>query len=381
MADAAGVESRRTAIEVLERVERDGAYANLLLRETLDNCSLSDRDRGFVAELVYGVTRRQRTLDFLIDQHLHDLSIEPRVRAALRIGAYQLVMLDTAAHAAVDATVGASPKRVRGLVNAVLRKVAKAGTQTMWPSIGIELSYPEWMIKQLTDDLGDRCVPVLRAMNEAATVHIREDGYRQDLASQEVGNLIGFALDGAQPARGLDVCAAPGGKATAMAGHVDTVIGLDLHLHRAGLVEQAAATTGADVLAGVADGRSLPFPDDTFGAVLVDAPCSGLGSLRRRPDARWRIERGDIDGLAGLQFGLIEEAKRGLSPGGILIYSVCTMTRSETLAVDARVAEEIPELTPLQLPAPWESYGRGGRLLPDTFVGDAMTAFAYRLAD
>ena len=149
MADAAGIESRRTAIEVLERVERDGAYANLLLRETLDKGSLSDRDRGFVTELVYGVTRRQRSLDFLIDQHLHDPALEPRVRAALRVGAYQLVILNTAAHAAVDSTVSASPKRVRGLVNAVLRKVAKAGTPTSWPTIGIELSYPEWITKQL----------------------------------------------------------------------------------------------------------------------------------------------------------------------------------------------------------------------------------------
>ncbi len=371
-----GVAARRLAIDALERIDRDGAYANLLLPQLLTESELDERDRGFVTELVYGSTRMRRALDHVIARHLMRDDVEPRVRAALRIGAYQLLFLRTPAHAAVDATVGATPKRARGFVNAVLRKVGRDSAEIDWPNDGIRLSYPTWMLTRLTEDLGERAVPVLAAMNEAAVVHTRADGYRQDLASQEVAALVASAHGDLV----IDLCAAPGGKSTHIAGRGATVIGVDLHEHRAGLIAQAAADTASSVLPMTADSTNPPLRPGCADAVLVDAPCSGLGSLRRRPDARWRIEASDVGALAELQFALVRSATTLVRPGGQVVFSVCTLTDAESLGVDQRIESELPELVPEPLSAPWEPHGRGGRLLPDTFAGDGMTAFSYRRA-
>jgi len=327
-----GTTARRIAIEALERIEKDGAYANLLLPTLLEESQLDTRDRGFVTELVYGATRMKRALDYLVDRFIDRDDVDSRVRAALRVGAYQIEFMRVPAHAAVDSTVAATPKRGRGFVNAVLRKVAKAGEQeTSWPTPGIELSYPDWILKRLEADLGDRAVPVLQAMNTAATTHVRDDGYRQDLASQQVAELI--TVDGIV----LDLCAAPGGKATYIAGangaEGRTVIGSDFHQH-----------------------------------------------LRRRADARWRITQSNVDDLAELQFALVNAAAELVKPGGQVVFSVCTLTKSESTDVDERIATELPQLEPQPLREPWEPWGRGGRLLPDAFAGDGMAAFRYRRA-
>ncbi|NNC78626.1 MAG: hypothetical protein HKN94_00620, partial [Acidimicrobiales bacterium] len=150
-----GLESRRLAIDALVRIDEDGAYANLVLSKILDESTLETRDRGFVTELVYGTTRMRRALDYVVDRFIVRDDIEARVRACLRTGAYQLVFLGTPAHAAVDATVAATPKRARGFVNAILRKVAASGA-VEWPTDAIRLSYPNWMIDRLAADLGDR---------------------------------------------------------------------------------------------------------------------------------------------------------------------------------------------------------------------------------
>lgn len=377
--DANGVSVRRLAIEALERIEKDGAYANLLLPTLLAESDLDERDRGFVTELVYGSTRMLRAVDYLSDRFIDRDDVDSRVRAALRVGAYQLHYLRVPAHAAVDATVAATPKRGRGFVNAVLRKVSKASAGTTFPTNGIRLSYPDWMVNRLAEDLGDRAIPVLEAMNHAATTHTRDDGYRQDLASQQVAMLV-------EPTGTiLDLCAAPGGKSTFIASTKGsagaTVIGSDLHLHRAGLVATAAADTNTAVHAVVADGTAAPFRPSSADAVLVDAPCSGLGSLRRRPDARWRIKPSDVATLADLQFQLVRSAKDLVKPGGQVVFSVCTLTKSESLHVDERIATELPDLVAEPLPDPWEAFGRGGRLLPDTFEGDGMAAFSYRRSE
>ena len=383
MADAPagnnGVTARRIAIEALERIEKDGAYANLLLPTLLAESGLDERDRAFVTEVVYGTTRMKRAVDYLADRFVDRDDVDSRVRAALRVGAYQLEFMRVPAHAAVDATVAATPKRGRGFVNAVLRKVAKANTgETAWPTDGIRLSYPDWILERLAIDLGDRAIPVLEAMNQAAKVHVREDGYRQDLASQEVASIV--------DATGLiyDLCAAPGGKATFVAGPSTgggaIVMGSDLHEHRAGLVRTAASDTGTAVYALVADALNPPYRPHSADAVLIDAPCSGLGSLRRRADARWRITPKDVDALADLQFELVRSAVDLVKPGGQVVFSVCTLTASESTEVDDRIAAELPQLEPQPLPDPWESFGRGGRLLPDTFAGDGMAAFCYRSA-
>ncbi len=371
-----GVESRRVALDVLDRVDRDGAYANLALPSRLAESELDARDRGFVTELVYGTLRRRRSVDHLVDRHVERTDVELRVRNALRMGAYQLRWTDVADHAAVDATVSAVPKRARGFVNAVLRKVARDASTYQFPTDALRLSVPDWLLDRLRSDLGDRAVPVIEAMNERAVVHTRPDGYRQDTASQEVGRLFAEVADGSVIA---DLCAAPGGKATHIAGLLGcSVAALDRHAHRAKLVDDAADLTSTAAMAVVADATAPPLRPGVFDGVLVDAPCSGLGSLRRRPDARWRITADDIGSLRDLQFDLVAAARDLLRPGGILVFSVCTLTDAESLHVDDRVADAFGDLLPVALSEPWEQHGRGGRLLPDRFDGDGMTAFAYR---
>lgn len=371
--------ARRVAIDALNAVD-EGAYANLVLPQLLTRArreGLADRDISLVTELVYGTVRMRRQLDSLLAPYL---SREPdaQIRGVLRMGAYQINHMRIPAHAAVGETVEIAPMRGRGFVNAVLRKVAGARVEPAYATVGEELSYPDWIVRTLTDVLGDaEAREALTAMNVAATVHTRDDGYIQDLASQAVAAYVG-----ARPGeRILDLCAAPGGKATAMAGAGAFVVAADLHTHRVGLVAENAASLQLRDRIGIVqcDARRLPLRPGSFDRVLVDAPCSGLGSLRRRPDARWRIAKGDVADLAVLQRELVREAVGAVRSGGTLVFSACTMTREETLGIDEFVASEFPALVALDPPSGpgWRAWGRGGLLVPG--AADAMFAVAYRV--
>jgi 16S rRNA (cytosine967-C5)-methyltransferase len=364
--------SRSLALEVLARIEDDGAYANLVLPEALGRSGLSERDRGFATELVYGTTRMRRACDLLVDRFL-SRDVEPAVRRALRLGAYQLHFLGLAPHAAVGETVSAAPRRAQGLVNAVLRKVATH--DVVWPDDATRLSYPDWIVDRLRYDLGeDDALAALEVMDTAPSATERADGYVQDLASQWVAEAVG-----AQPGeRILDLCAAPGGKAIAMAATGAFVVAADVRPGRAGLVV-ANARGRAPLGVVVADGTAPPWQPGSFDRVLVDAPCSGLGVLRRRPDARWRVDPASVDRLAEVQRALVAAAIPLVRPGGLLVYSVCTLTHAEGPGVDAWLAEAHPSLVPEPLPAaPWSAAGRGARLLPQDAGTDGM--YLLRLA-
>ena len=187
--------ARRLAVDALLRID-DGAWANLVVPALLDGAHLPARDRAFVTELVYGTTRMRRACDWLVSRHLNRAiaGLDGDVRAALRLGAYQLAFLHTPPHAAVSATVDVTPLRARGLVNAVLRKVAADADappwpDALWPDDGTRLSYPDWIVERLTVDLGaDAAGAALTEMNRAAEVSVRPDGYVQDRASQWVGH-------------------------------------------------------------------------------------------------------------------------------------------------------------------------------------------------
>jgi 16S rRNA (cytosine967-C5)-methyltransferase len=362
--------ARAVALEALDRIERDGAYANLLVPELLGRTGLAPRDRHFATELVYGTTRMRRACDLLVDRFLtRDLDL--RVRNALRLGAYQLHFLAMPPHAAVGETVEVAPKAARGLVNAVLRRVATA--PVVWPDDATRLSYPDWIVERLRADLGDdEALGALEVMNTAPPVTARADGYVQDLASQWVAAAVG-----AQPGqRVADLCAAPGGKATALAATGATVVAADIRRSRVGLIR--ANAPGLPVLA--ADGARPPFPAACLDRVLVDAPCSGLGTLRRRPDARWRIDADAPERLAAVQRSLVDAAVPLLRPGGVLVYSVCTLTDAETRALDDHLASRFPELEPVgPLEAPWRPVGRGDRLLPQAADTDGMYLLRLRV--
>ncbi len=350
----AGAAARRVALGVLARIEDDRAYANLVLGPELDRSGLELRDRALVTDLVYGTVRRRRSLDHLVDRFLTSPP-PPAARRALRLGAYQLALRDDIPdHAAVSATVEATPKRFRGLVNAVLRKVATAPVS--YPDTATELSYPDWIVELLTRDHGAvRARAVLAAMNEPAPVTTRADGYVQDRASQWVVD----AVDAGPGELVADLCAAPGGKATGLAAAGATVVASDLRAGRVSLIADNATRLGASgVLPLVADATAPPLRPASCDRVLLDAPCSGLGVLRRRADARWRLDPGAVGRLAALQRDLVVAASDLVRPGGVLVLSVCTLDRDETIGVDDHLAAIRPGLEPIPPPGePWEPWG------------------------
>lgn len=371
----AGVASRRVAIDAVAQITADNSYANLKLDPILTASGLDERDRRFVTELVYGTIRRRRSLDYLADRFLSS-DPPPEARAALRVGAYQLQFTDVPDHAAVSTTVSAAAPRFRGLVNAILRKIA--GADVVWPDEATRLSYPDWLVDRVVADLGhDDAIAALEVMNQAPDVTVRDDGYTQDLASQWVADLVDVA-DGSLV---VDLCAAPGGKATAMAAAGALVIAADRRVKRAGMVAGNAQRVGADsVWALVADGRAPAIRSGLADRVLVDAPCSGLGVLRRRPDARWRIGTNDIVELAVLQRSLLDAALPLVAPGGVLVYSVCTLTRDETIGVAEGFAAAHLSLVAEPFPGePWRPWGDGAILLPQDADTDGMCVFRWRV--
>jgi 16S rRNA (cytosine967-C5)-methyltransferase len=276
----------------------------------------------------------------------------------------------------VSATVSATPKRYRGLLNAVLRKVAAEEVEhpPRPADLPTRLSYPDWIVERLIRDLGERrAVAALEAMNGVPSTTVRSDGYVQDLASQmvvaELGARAGETV--------LDLCAAPGGKSTAMAAAGAFVVAVELGVARSRLLAGNLGRFGQGRAVSVrADATTVPCRAGGVARVLLDAPCSGLGVLRRRSDARWRIESSAPEELAELQRAMIDAAAGCLRPGGVLVYSVCTLTAVESLGVDEHVRSRHPWLEADPPGPPWEPWGRGGLLLPDA-DHDGMCMFRY----
>ncbi|MEX2268036.1 MAG: transcription antitermination factor NusB [Acidimicrobiia bacterium] len=420
--------ARDVACQALVRIE-DGAYSHVVLPTILRASGLEARDRAFVTDIVYGTVRGQRRLDHMLTPHGRRPlgSLDAEVRAALRIGAHQLAN-GVPPHAAVAATVDAAPPRARGYVNAVLRSLSRAGPP--WPdptSEAVALSYPDWVLQRLAEDLGDADArAALLACNEPPAVALRpqmllntSDALEAELraggAQVERGRLVDDALvvrgagdlaahpalaegratpqdqasqaviryaDPTPGARVLDVASAPGGKATATAERVGPdglVVALDLDAGRLRLVREAATRLRlSNVSTARADARRLPTRLGAFDLVVVDAPCSGLGALRRRPDLRWRVDPSMLEPLADLQVALVREAAGAVRPGGTLLYSVCTPTQVETVGVAARVIEQLPGFTPLAPPPGWRPHGPGGLVLPQDFGTDGMFILALR---
>lgn len=394
-----------------------GAFSHVLVPEMLRDSSLSSRDRAFVTEHVYGTLRWRRRLDDMLDRVASRpvTDLDPPVRAAVRLGAHQL-MSGVAAHAAVAETVEAVGTPARGFVNAVLRRLAELAQP--WPepqgphALGIETSHPDWIVDRLVAEWGAvEARRVLDADNEAPPVTLRIRGGARSAAdvaaslrvehgaTVTTGNVVPSALlvRGGDPSawtalrsgaatvqdqasqavvqvvapqpgeRVVDVAAAPGGKATAVAELVNgdgLAVACDLHMGRLRRVREARDRIGLHgVLAEVAaDGRHLPLAS-AADAVLVDAPCSGLGVLRRRPEARWRVEPRDIAEFAALQRALLAEAAGVLRPGGRLVYSVCTWAREETVEVAEWAAVNLAGFSAEPISGPWRERGPGGQLL------------------
>ena len=351
--------ARQAAYEVVLRVFEHDAYADRALAGAA--ATLDVRDRALAQQIAYGTVQRVRALDHGIEALARRpvAKLDPPVRTALRIGAYQLAYLTgVARHAAVNETVelvrSAGLVRAVAFTNAVMRRltVGLRGLLAGLPDGPLKLSYPDWIADVWERDLGrDQALALMRAQNEPAETVVRLlrgeiDGEPTDVPGayrvervddralaggriwpQSRGSQLAGHAVGARPGeRTLDVCAAPGGKATQLAGEV---VAVEKHEGRARELAANAVRLGAtNVRVVTADALALPGELRGFDRALVDAPCSGLGVLNSRPDLRWRAEP-----LPDLQLALLRAAAERVRPGGAVVYSVCTVNASENEAV------------------------------------------------
>ena len=355
---AAASPARRAAYEVLLRVFEQDAYADRAFRTAA--AGLDERERAFAQRLAYGAVQRVRTLDHAIETlgKRPVRKLDPPVRAALRLGAYQLAYTETAPHAAANESVelvrGARLERAVPFTNAVMRRLA-AGMQGLLdalPDGALKESYPDWIADVWTRDFGaEMALALMRAQNEPLETVVRlvrgappgeptdvPGAYRvarvDELAVAEGriwpqsrgSQLAGLAVGSQDGERVLDLCAAPGGKATQLRGEVTAV---EIDPGRARELRENVARLGASNVDVVeADATALPPELTGYDRALVDAPCSGLGVLAARPDLRWRSRP-----LPELQLALLRSAAERVRPGGTIVYSVCTMNADENEAV------------------------------------------------
>jgi 16S rRNA (cytosine967-C5)-methyltransferase len=350
--------ARAAAYETVFRVFEQDAYADRVLRTAV--ATLDQRDRAFAQRLAYGTIQRVRTLDHAIEQlgRRPVRKLDPPVRAALRLGAYELGFMQTPRHAAVNEAVElvrrARLERAVAFTNAVLRRVAEGigALLESLPEGALKLSYPDWVEEVWTRDFGrEQALALMRAQNEAPETVVRlirgkiegeptdiPGAYRVERVDEDAlaegriwpqsrgSQLAGLVLGARAGERTLDLCAAPGGKATMLAGDVTAV---EKHPGRARELEENAARLGATKVSVVcADALELPPELRDYDRAIVDAPCSGLGVLASRPDMRWRAKQ-----LPELQLALMGAAADRVRTGGTIVYSVCTLNADENEAV------------------------------------------------
>lgn len=448
--------ARSVALETIRAVHDSDAYANLLLPRAIARAGLSPADAALATELTYGTLRRQGTYDAIIgvaaDRPV--AGIDPPVLDVLRLGVHQLLATRIASHAAVNESVAlardAAGRGAAGFANAVLRRVSR-DTPGDWLArieqtarsdderLGLASAHPVWVIRALRRALAaegraDELEELLRADNSAPRVamaalpglaEVPDDlastpyspfgflagggdpeplvrGSRGLLRVQDEGSqLAALALTRAEPVRAgerwLDLCAGPGGKTAILAAEALSG-GAALEANepvpaRAGLVRQALAAVPLEVPVSEADGRlRASAASETYDRILVDAPCTGLGALRRRPEARWRKRPEDVPELTALQRGLLTAAVGALRPGGIVAYVTCSPHLAETGGVladvrrdwgdaveelDARAVLRSVARAPLDLPEQVDGSGRA-QLWPHRHGTDAMSVSLLR---
>jgi 16S rRNA (cytosine967-C5)-methyltransferase len=403
--------ARLCAYAVTRRVFEGGAYTDHAFRAEAKRHELDGRDRAFAMRLSYGVVQRRRTIDHVLervaDRAVADLDAE--VLAALRLGAYQLLYMDGVAdHAAVTESVDlarAAGSRGHGLVNAVLRRTAREGEAALarlgdaTPAAAALLhSHPDWIAEMWWEQIGPEAARALmRADNEAAESATRVNTLRANVeevlseltragvdatADAELAEalvlahpydlhgsalfasgalmpqsrasmLVAHAVDPQPGERVLDLCAAPGGKTTHLAALMEgegQVVAVELDAKRARDVERNAERLGAVNVEVVVGDAAEPAFGTGYDRVLVDPPCSDLGTLRSRPDARWRKTPDQVAGLAALQARILDAAVEALGPGGRLAYSTCTISPQENELQREALTSRHPGLAPADRP-------------------------------
>lgn len=418
--------ARIAAYRTLRAITADDAYANLALAE--HTTGLSGRDAAFATELVAGTCRSLGLYDAIITSAAGRplRSLQPAVVDLLRLGTHQLLELRVPSHAAVAATVELArevvSQRVTGVVNAILRKVAALDADGWAARLRSENAeaealltrHPQWIIDAYAELLPAEELPAaLAANNEPPVPHlvvrpglaqVSELGGRplrwSPFGAEASGNpaelpvvaqgragvqdegsqLIAWALARVEAPRGpwLDLCAGPGGKAALLAGIArdkgERLLASELQPHRAALVGRAlGAYPDPKPIVIAADGTRPAWPENNFARVLLDAPCTGLGALRRRPEARWRRKPADLDTLVPLQQELLASAIKATAPGGVIAYATCSPHRRETSdIVETASGVEVLDAPAVLPEIPDAARGRYLQLWPHRHGTDAM---------
>jgi 16S rRNA (cytosine967-C5)-methyltransferase len=392
--------ARIAAFEILKKIERDKAFSSVLLPAAEEN--LEAKDRGLCHTLTLGVLRRQLYLDRLIEKLTNGKKLDSAVKIILRVGLYQLIYLaKVPAHAAINDSVNlavrAKKTSAKGFVNAVLRTFARENTRLNYADeverISVETSHPRWLIERWTRQFGFADAAKLAFVNNETptavfrltaksdentlkilsklNLEIFESGvvsnawkvfgsndvlrayaaegkiYFQDEASQLVAQIV--ALEDGESF--LDACAAPGSKTTYVARQKEKgkrqnlIVAGDFYEHRVRILQANCRKQGADSIEIIRYDaeKDLPFADESFNVVLVDAPCSGTGTIRHNPEIRYFLREEDFAFLAEKQLGILQGASKLVKRGGRLVYSTCSLEREENEAVAEKFFVENPE--------------------------------------
>lgn len=383
--------ARDTALSVLTACRKEGAWSDGSLKNAIKNNGLDARDAALATHICYGVLQNRNLLDFYISHYCTQKAekLQPTVLDILRIGAYQMIFMDkipsnAAVNEAVEMTKRSECKKAFGLVNAVLRKIA-ANKDNLPPIpsdskvdyLALKYSHPKWLVERLVGILGQEAEEYLAACNapvpmtaQVNTLQAKREELLAELHRENIcaephpyldsaftvtgsGNLeeldaflrgdftvqdtaSRLAVLAADPKAGekvLDCCAAPGGKSFAAAmlmGNEGSIISCDIHPHKLKLIENGAKRLGIDIIeTALADGKVQR--EDFVGAfdtVICDAPCSGLGIIRKKPDVRYK-DPVALKGLPNIQKAILENVSSYVKPGGTLLYSTCTILPEE----------------------------------------------------
>ncbi|MBT2660260.1 16S rRNA (cytosine(967)-C(5))-methyltransferase RsmB [Bacillus sp. ISL-45] len=396
---------RDTALQLLETIEKNQAYSNLLLNNAIEKNEISPIDVGLLTELVYGTLQRKMTIDFYLKPFIEkNKKLQSWVINLLRMTLYQMVYLDkiperAAIYEAVEIAKRRGHKGIASLVNGVLRSIQRNGLPSLdaitdpAERISIETSHPLWLVRRWVNQFGvektqEMCEVNLTAPLQTGRVNLtrisrdecidllEEEGFdvepspilpeaikclRGNLASSkafkyglltiqdESSMLVAHALGIKEEEVILDACAAPGGKTTHIAeklGNSGKVISLDLHEHKVKLISENAERLGLENIdAQKMDSREAAdqFEKESIDRVLLDAPCSGLGVMRRKPDMKYTKKEQDLSQLQTIQLSLLESVGPLLKSGGTLVYSTCTVDREENQEVIEKFLSEHPE--------------------------------------
>ncbi|ASF28774.1 16S rRNA methyltransferase [Bacillus amyloliquefaciens] len=399
---------RELALEALEKLEQNQAYSNLLLTSVIKTNTLSDQDRGLLTELVYGTLQNKIALDYMLKPFIRKPNkVKPWVIQLLRLSAYQMEYLEkipdrAAIHEAVEIAKKRGHKGIASFVNGILRSLQREGAPSFAEiedpvlRLSTETSHPEWLVKEWVEAYGFEAaekicrihlVPPKQTLRvnrikadketllnemenaglEAEAGDLSPDAIKllkgsiasteffqngQVSIQDESSMLVARALDPKPGETVLDACAAPGGKSAHIAElmkNEGSLTSLDLHRHKVKLIQEGAERLGLTIIdAQTMDARKAgdAFGAERFDRILVDAPCSGFGVIRRKPDMKYTKTPEDSRRLSEIQLGILREIAPLVKKGGTLVYSTCTMDRTENEEVMHAFIQEHPEFEP-----------------------------------